>query len=144
MKLEEYKKIVEEKSYKDDKKKNALITFISGGLMGVLAQAIFLIIYKIFNLTMDEAYGIVSIIFIIVSSVLTGLHVFDKIATTLKAGVIVPITGFAHSLTSAGIDYKKEGLINGIGSNIFKLAGSIILYGIVSGVIVAFIKGVIL
>lgn len=144
MKLEEYEKIVNENSYKDNKEKNAIVAFVSGGLMGVLSQIIFLFVYKIFNLTITESYLIVSLTFIIAASILTGLHVFDKIVTTLKAGVIVPITGFAHSMTSAAIDYKKEGLINGIGSNIFKLAGSIILYGIVSGIVVAFVKGVIL
>ena len=85
-----------------------------------------------------------SLIFVVIASILTGLHLFDKIATTLKAGVIVPITGFAHSMTSAAMDYRNEGLINGIGSNIFKLAGSIILYGVVSAIILALIKGVIL
>lgn len=144
MKLEEYKKIVEEKSYKDDKRKNMLVAFISGGFMGLLSQILFLIIYNYCSFTINEVYMIISLIFIFIASFLTGFHVFDKVVTTFKAGIIVPITGFAHSLTSAAIDYKNEGLINGIGSNIFKLAGSIILYGIVSGVIVALIKGVIL
>lgn len=144
MKLEEYEKIVKKESYKDDKLKNALIAFISGGLMGVLSQLLFLFFNHLLDFTVKESFTIVTLIFIITSSILTGLHFFDKIVTTLKAGIIIPITGFSHSMTSAAIDYKKEGLINGIGSNIFKLTGSVILYGIVGAFIVALIKGVLL
>ena len=56
-------------------------------------------------------------------------------------GVIIPITGFSHSITSSSIDYKSEGFITGIGSNYMKLAGSVILYGIVSATIFATIRG---
>ena len=63
----------------------------------------------------------------------------DSLFTKFKCGLIIPITGFAHSIASSIIDYKKEGLIN-IGSNTFKLAGSVILYGIVSAIILTLIK----
>ena len=49
-----------------------------------------------------------------------------------RCGLLIPITGFAHSMTSSSLDYKNEGLIYGIGSNMFKLAGNVIVYGIVS------------
>ena len=35
-------------------------------------------------------------------------------------------------MTSAAIEYKNEGLVLGIGANIFKLAGTVILYGTIS------------
>ena len=66
--------------------------------------------------------------------------VFDKLVTMFGAGLIVPITGFSHSTPSSALEYKKEGLVNGIGSNIFKLSGTVILYGIVSAYIVGIIK----
>ena len=62
----------------------------------------------------------------------TALGFFDKWVTFCKCGLIIPITGFAHSMASAGIEYKKDGPIYGLGSNLFKLSGSVILYGIVS------------
>ena len=84
--------------------------------------------------------------FIVFASLCTALGFFDKWVTKFKCGLLIPITGFAHSLTSAAIEYKNEGLILGIGSNIFKLAGSVILYGIVSvyifGLLRVFILGV--
>ena len=67
-------------------------------------------------------------------------NIFDKWVMTLKSALIIPITGFAHSMTSSALDYKNEGLILGIGANIFKLAGSVILYGIVSVYIFGLIR----
>ena len=65
---------------------------------------------------------------------------FDVIVAKFKSALIIPITGFAHSITSAAIDYKNEGLVLGIGSNIFKLAGTVILYGEVSVYIFGLIR----
>ena len=56
----------------------------------------------------------------------------DTLVSKLKSALLIPITGFAHSMTSAALEYRKEGLVTGIGSNIFKLAGTVILFGIVS------------
>ena len=75
--------------------------------------------------------------FIFIACLLTGLGVFDKLVQKGKMGLI---TGFAHSVQSAILDYKKEGLIYGFGSNAFKLAGSVIFYGVVSAYIFAIIR----
>ena len=66
------------------------------------------------------------------ASLLTGIGIFDKLVTIFRCGLLIPITGFAHSMTSCALDYRNEGPIYGIGSNMFKLAGSVIVYGIVS------------
>ena len=99
-----------------------------------------------FSLPRKEAGVLISLTLIVVSSILTALGVFDVLISKFKSALIIPITGFAHSLTSAALEYKNEGLILGIGANIFKLAGSVILYGIVSvyifGLIRVFILGV--
>ena len=62
------------------------------------------------------------------------------VSAKAKAGLIVPITGFAHAMTSAMLDYKKEGLVTGIGANAFKLTGSVILYGVVSAYIFGMVR----
>ena len=136
MKLEEYKKIVEEKSYKDDKRKNMLVAFISGGFMGLLAQILFLIIYNYCSFTINEVYMIISLIFIFIASFLTGFHVFDKVVTTFKAGIIVPITGFANSIVSPSIEYKSEGYVMGVGAKMFTVAGPVLVYGISTSILV--------
>jgi stage V sporulation protein AC len=76
---------------------------------------------------------------IMLSSLITTLGFGDNLFQTFKCGLIIPITGFAHSISSSILDYKREGLIN-IGSNAFKLAGSVLLYGIVSAIILTMIK----
>ena len=85
-----------------------------------------------FDLPRKESGVIVILTLIILSSVLTALGVFDVCVAKFKSALIIPITGFAHSMTSAALEYRGEGFILGIGANIFKLAGSVILYGIVS------------
>jgi len=69
---------------------------------------------------------------IFLSSFLTSLGFFDNWVSTCQAGLFLPTTGFAHSVTSAALDYRRDGLITGLGSNFFRLAGSVLLYGMVS------------
>ena len=73
---------------------------------------------------------IITLIFI--ASLFTAMGFFDKWVNFCRCGLIIPITGFAHSMTSAALEYRKEGFVTGVGSNIFKLAGTVILYGVVS------------
>ena len=60
-----------------------------------------------------------------------------------RSGLLIPITGFAHSLQSAALEYKKEGLVTGIGANIFKLAGTVILFGIVSAYVFGIVRALV-
>lgn len=132
MNKEEYKKIVDKNTPKENYIKNALISFLIGGSLGTLSELL-LRGYSIwFNLPRKEAGIIVTLSLILIASTLTAIGIFDTLVTKVKAALIIPITGFAHSMTSAALEYKNEGLILGIGANIFKLSGTVILYGIVS------------
>ena len=127
-----YLSLVDIYTPKENRLVNSLIVFFSGGVLGLLSELLSNY-YKIwFNIPSKESSVLVILTLIIISSILTAFGIFDVLVTKLKCALIIPITGFAHSITSAALDYKKEGLIYGIGSNIFKLAGSVILYGIVS------------
>jgi stage V sporulation protein AC len=75
-----------------------------------------------------------------VASLFTAIGFFDNFVSWARAGLIVPITGFAHAMTSAAIEYRKEGLVTGIGSNIFKISGSVILYGVVAAYVFGIIR----
>ena len=77
---------------------------------------------------------------ILITCILTGVGVYDKIAKYLGAGIFIPITGFANSMCSSALESKTEGLIFGIGSNMFKLAGSVITYGVVSAYLVSLVR----
>ncbi len=141
----DYKKVADSHLGKTTKLKNAVISFLAGGFIGFLGEAIIEILCLKYHISRSEAGTCVIVMFIFVASLATALGFFDKLVNKFKCGLLIPITGFAHSMTSAALDYKKEGLIYGIGSNIFKLAGSVILYGVVSawffGMIRYFIGG---
>lgn len=51
----------------------------------------------------------------------------------------MPITGFSNSIVSPAIEYKAEGVVLGIGANMFKIAGPVLVYGITSSIIVGII-----
>ncbi len=138
--MDEYKKIVDKVTPKPKKIKNAIITFICGGIFGTLSELLLEGYMMWFDLPRKESGILVTLSLIVLASFLTAIGVFDKWVMTLKSALIIPITGFAHSMTSAALDYKNEGLILGIGANIFKLAGSVILYGIVSVYIFGLIR----
>ena len=93
-----------------------------------------------YHISKPDATSYVILIAIFISALLTCLGKFDTIIEKFKSGIIIPITGFAHSVTSSALDYKHDGLITGLGSNYFKLAGSVILYAIVSGFFMGILK----
>jgi len=127
-----YKQIVDRNSPKPDKIKNALVSFVVGGSVGALGELLLRAYALWFELPRKESGVLVTLTFITIASLLTAFGVFDVLVAKIKAGLIVPITGFAHSMTSAALEYKNEGLVLGIGANIFKLAGTVILYGVVA------------
>ena len=141
---DKYQEIVRRHTPHEDRLKNALITFIGGGLLGSLSELL-LYFYTIwFSVPRKEAGVMVILTLIIIASIFTALGFFDTWVSKLKSALIIPITGFAHSMTSAAIEYRKEGFVLGIGANIFKLAGTVILYGIVSVYVFGILRLIIL
>jgi stage V sporulation protein AC len=132
MNKDEYNKFIKKYTPQENYLKNALITFIAGGLIGVGSELLLEGYCFWFELPRKESGVLVILTLIAISSILTALGVMDFLVAKLKSALIIPITGFAHSMTSAALEYRKEGLVTGIGANIFKLAGTVILYGIVS------------
>ena len=138
--MDKYKDIVDKYKINENVFKNALVSFISGGVLGVLAEIMVNFFSNYYQL--ELSLSLMSITFIFIASILTGFDIFDDLIEKFRFGLIIPITGFAHSMTSALMDYRKDGFITGLGANAFKLAGSVLLYGILSGTILAIIKGV--
>ena len=132
MEKNDYEKIVNKYKAKENRVKNGIVAFVVGGLIGVIAEFLIQVYSYFLDISTQDASVFMIVTLIFVASLFTALGFFDKMVNFARCGLIIPITGFAHSMTSAGLEYKKEGLIYGIGSNIFKLAGSVILYGIVS------------
>ena len=144
MKNEMYDEIVKKYTPKEDILKNAIITFLAGGTIGALSELLLVCYSTWLNLPRKESGVLVILTLIFISSILTACGVFDVCVSKLKSALIIPITGFAHSITSAALDYRKEGLVVGIGANIFKLAGTVILYGVVSVYIFGLLRFIIM
>ncbi len=140
MKQEEYQELVKQLTPKEKRLSHALIAFVSGGMVGVFSTLVYEILTTTFALGKSSATIWTVIILIGVSSLLTALGFFDRWVKKCQCGLIIPTSGFAHSVTSSALDYKKDGLITGLGANFFKLAGSVILYGIISAFLLTVIK----
>ncbi len=140
MNKQEYQKLVEKHSPKENKTKNMIIAFIVGGLVGVLGQGLVDIYSMVGNISHNEAVSLMMVTLIFLSCLFTALGFFDNWVSKAGAGLFVPISGFAHATTSSALDYKNEGLVMGIGSNIFKLSGSVILYGVIAAYVFGIIR----
>lgn len=140
MNKERYKELTSKIVPEENKTKNGIIAFLTGGLIGFLGQVIVTVLENNFNVAHKDATTIMIVILIFLASLFTAIGFFDNLVSKAKAGLIVPITGFAHAMTSSMIDYKKEGLVTGIGSNAFKLTGSVILYGVLSAYVFGIVR----
>ena len=136
----EYKKIVDKYTKKENILINSIISFIIGGLMGLLGNFLVDKYMCFFDVSKTIASTLMIITLVFIGCLFTALGFFDDMVGFARCGLIIPITGFAHSMASASLEYKKEGLITGIGMNMFKLAGSVILYGIVAAFFVGLIR----
>ena len=135
----EYANWVKKASPPSKKIKNTICAFLFGGVLCAFAQGM---------LCLDNSTGmpdktaklLVPVTLIVLTALFTGLKLFDKFSKVAGAGALVPITGFANSVVSPAIEFKHEGFVLGLGTNIFKIAGPVIVYGLSAG----FIYGVIL
>ena len=118
--------------------KNCIKAFIVGGLICVIGQFVMnFFISQGFDKQQVSNYT--SIIMIFLGAFLTGIGVYDKIGDHAGAGSVVPITGFANSIVSPAIEFKKEGFVLGVGAKMFIIAGPVLVYGISSSIIVGII-----
>ena len=117
---------------------NCLKAFISGGLLCAGAEA--LSTFFIFNTNWGEKTAAIAVLIIIIAltALVTALGFYDTLAQKLGAGIAVPISGFANSVTASALDSKCEGWVVGVAGSSFKLAGAVIAWGIFSAWLMAF------
>lgn len=114
---------------------DCLRAFFVGGIICTLGQFLGNLYQKIPNIDRESASLLCSATLIFLAVLLTALGVFDKIAKFAGAGTLVPITGFANAVASPAIDSRAEGMILGVGAKIFTVAGPVILYGTLAGLV---------
>ncbi len=119
---------------------NAIKAFFVGGLICLIGQFVQEFFIWNFNFTEKTAGDPTVAVMIFLSVTLTALGVYDHIAQWAGAGTAVPVTGFANSIASAAIEHRSEGLVLGVGGNMFKLAGSVVVFGVFAAFVIALIK----
>lgn len=122
--------------------KNCIRAFWVGGSICLLGQFIQTFFIHFFHFNEKTAGDPTSAVLIVTSVLLTGFGVYDKLGQFAGAGTAVPVTGFANSIASAAIEHKSEGYVLGVGGNMFKLAGSVIVFGVVAAFFIALLKWV--
>ncbi len=135
----EYKNYVDKISPKPSYVKNYIMAFLVGGLICCIGQGINDFYMKIANLEKLQASSATSMTLIFIGAFLTGLGVYDLIGKRAGAGSIIPITGFANSIVSPAMEFKKEGIIFGLCVKMFSVAGPVIVNGLAISVIVGII-----
>ena len=130
----EYQEMVDKASDTSPLWKDMVSAFVSGGLICLLGQVI-LNGWKSVGLDQTGAGTAASITLIALAALLTGLHLYDKIAKHAGAGTLVPITGFSNSIASAALEFKSEGLVLGTAAKMFAIAGPVLVFGISASVV---------
>jgi len=111
---------------------NCIRAFLFGGMICFIGQCIQELFVHLMGMSKEAAGDPTVAVLILISVILTSLGVYDKIAQWAGAGSAVPVTGFANSMCSAALEHRSEGLVLGVGGNMFKLAGSVIVFGVVA------------
>ena len=138
-KQREYKKLVEKLSPNSEMTLSVLKSFIVGGFICVIGQAVRALGIDVLGIAEENVGDFVSTVMIFIGSTLTGLGVYDKIGKFAGAGSIVPITGFANSIVAPAMEFKREGYVLGVAARLFSLAGPVLVYGISASVAVGII-----
>ena len=120
--------------------KNCLKAFLVGGIICTIGQAVSYFYIYFFNFTEKTAGNPTVATMVFFSMLLTGFGVYDRLGQFAGAGSAVPVTGFGNAMISAAIEHRTEGFVLGVGGNMFKLAGSVILFGVFSAFVVALVK----
>lgn len=141
-KEEQIKQVFKDLSESDKPKphllKNCIFAFIVGGIICVIAQGIMNFL-EYLKFSTEDTLSITPMVMVFLGALLTGIGIYDKIATFGGAGTVVPITGFSNAIVSPAIEFKKEGYVFGVASKMFTIAGPVLVYGISASVIVGII-----
>ncbi|HEY9577901.1 MAG TPA: stage V sporulation protein AC [Pseudobacillus sp.] len=141
---QQYGKLNQKHELKRPVLKNCLRAFFVGGLICTIGQAITYFFIYFFNFTEQTAGNPTVATMVFLAMLLTGFGVYDHLGQYAGAGSGVPVTGFGNAVISAAIEHRTEGFVLGVGGNMFKLAGSVILFGVFAAFVVALIKTILI
>ncbi|MGI6678904.1 MAG: stage V sporulation protein AC [Dehalobacterium sp.] len=134
---QDYQKLAQKREPKRPVFSNCFHAFIAGGVICLIGQGIQESFIRWGGFPQKEAGNPTVAVLIILSTILTTMGVYDKIAQWAGAGTAVPVTGFANTMTSSALEHKSEGMILGVGGKMFELAGSVIVFGTIAAFVMA-------
>ena len=135
MDKQQYAQMVKEVSPGSKVALNCLRAFFVGGTICLIGQLIKNALLSAQVAAADAAL-LSGAILIVIAVLLTGAGLYSRLGKFAGAGSVVPITGFANAITAPAIEYKKEGLVLGVGAKMFLIAGPVIVYGTMASVLV--------
>ena len=135
----EYRQMVERRTPRSHFVRDTWRAFWVGGLICALSEGYTLWLMRGFNFARQDAATLTSVTLVFITAALTAIGVFDRIGRYAGGGTIVPITGFANSIVSPAMEFKREGYVLGLGAKLFSIAGPVLVYGISASVIVGII-----
>lgn len=141
---QQYQTLQKKRETKRPVLKNCIKAFLVGGFICFIGQLITMFYIYYFDFTEQTAGNPTVATLIIITMFLTGFGIYDHLGQFAGAGTAVPVTGFANAVISSAIEHRSEGYILGVGSNMLKLAGPVIVYGVFSAFVIALIKTIIL
>ena len=130
----EYQRFVQDRAKKSPLVKDCAMAFGIGGVICVIGQLI-MDGFTALGLDKVDAGTATSVSLVLLSALLTGLNLYNKLARYGGAGTLVPITGFANAVVSPAIDFKSEGFVTGMAAKMFTVAGPVIVFGVTASVI---------
>jgi stage V sporulation protein AC len=139
----EYTTMVKKAEPKPPRLRNALWAFFTGGFVCLVGEGITDFWERVMSISHQKAGDPTVATLIFIGALLTGLGVFDKLARRAGAGLAVPVTGFANAMTASALEFKREGLVFGVGGRMFQLAGAVIVFGVTTAFVVGIIASLI-
>ncbi len=136
--FQKFKTISEQTNPKPKIVRNCTRAFLVGGAICTIGQIFQELLMK-YGFQEEEVKMLLPIIMVFLGALLTGVGIYDKIASYAGAGTIVPITGFSNAVVAPAIEFKKEGFVFGVAAKMFTIAGPVLVYGIGSSVIIGII-----
>ena len=140
--LDRYKQLVERMSPKSDMATGLLRAFWVGGAICCLGQALQEAAKAWLHMNNTAAGTFCSTVLVFLTALLTGVGVFDRIGQYAGAGAFVPITGFANAMVSPAMEFRREGLVLGLGAKLFTIAGPVLVWGVSASVLVGIIYAI--
>ena len=137
--LARYQQLVDRLSPKSELGMGLLRAFWVGGTICTLGQCLLEIGKNWLNMSNQAAGTFCSTTLVFLTALLTGLGVFDRIGQYAGAGAFVPISGFANAMVSPAMEYRREGMVMGIGAKLFTIAGPVLVWGVSASVLVGIV-----